>query len=64
MGGRLAACEKRIEAIEKRSAQIAEEMAANPTDHEAMRVLAEEQSALDDELMEVMERWEDLAERA
>ncbi|AWV87950.1 ribosomal protection-like ABC-F family protein [Bradymonas sediminis] len=60
----LAACEKRIEAIEKRSAQIAEEMAANPTDHEAMRVLAEEQSALDDELMEVMERWEDLAERA
>jgi len=60
----LAACEQRIEEIEARQAEIIEEMAANPTDHEAMRLLAEAQNALDQELMEVMERWEALAERA
>lgn len=60
----LAACEARIEQIEARQAEILAEMAANPTDHQAMRTLAEEQSALEDELMEVMEQWEALAERA
>lgn len=60
----LAGCEARIQEIETRQSKIGEEMAANPTDHEAMRVLSEEQNALDDELMEVMEKWEDLAERA
>jgi ATP-binding cassette subfamily F protein uup len=60
----LAACEKRIDEIETRQAELAEEMVTQATDHQAMRRLADEQSALEDELLEVMEKWEELAERA
>jgi ATP-binding cassette subfamily F protein uup len=55
--------EVRIEDIEARLSEIKEEMVEKSTDYETVNELAEEQSALEDELMESMERWEDLAER-
>lgn len=55
--------EERIEEIEARLSAIETEMVEKATDYEAVNELAVEQSELEEELMESMERWEELAER-
>ena len=56
--------EERIAAIEDRLDEIEDEMVDKAQDHEAVRELDEEKGELEVELMEAMERWEELAERA
>ncbi len=56
--------EERIAAIEERLDAIDGEMVDQAHDHEAVRELDEEKSELEAELMERMQRWEELAERA
>ncbi|MFB6351625.1 MAG: ABC-F family ATP-binding cassette domain-containing protein [Bradymonadaceae bacterium] len=60
----LADLEERIADIEARLDEIDDEMVEQAEDHEAVRELDEEKGELETELMEAMERWEDLAERA
>lgn len=56
--------ESRIEAIETRLDAIDEEMAEQAEDYEAVRELDAEKDQLEAELMEKMERWEQLAAKA
>jgi len=56
--------EGRIEEIEKRLAELEDEMVDNAEDHEAVLELDREKRDLERQLAEAMERWERLAARA
>jgi ABC-type multidrug transport system ATPase subunit len=60
----LTICQREIEKLEEAIAAKEAEMEANACDYEKYGVLYAEKEAMDEQLLELMEKWEQLAEEA
>jgi hypothetical protein len=60
----LTICQREIEKLEEAIAAKEAEMEANACDYEKYGVLYAEKESMDEQLLELMEKWEQLAEEA
>ena len=60
----LTICQREIEKLEEAIAAKEAEMEANACDYEKYGALYAEKEAMDEQLLELMEKWEQLAEEA